>query len=815
MSKVPTLLVPGSLRLIGDTDTSKIVPINYITTWIRQRLNNASVNLSNRVLIVRAETGSGKSTVLPVDVFRILRNKDIPLSVPYKGLSVICTQPRVLTAVALANDVASFHSPWNPDMKIGDTVGYQTGPLKSNLTSGLLFATSGLLAAQLRQKEDSEIMGKYRVIIIDEAHERSLDSDMMLLLLRNFYLRNSNNENLPFLILASATFDPVRYAKYFDVDEKNVVEIVGRSYPIEYHWPSQGTNDYPTEAANLAIKIHEQFPDDGTTSQDILIFMPGAAETQTTYDLLMRENKKYNDTSTMKPMLILRINREIIISQLGDYALVFEKPHKLPLVNGRKVSRRVIISTIVAETGLTIDTLKHVIDCGWNRSRECYQPWNIEGLVSRPAPKSKVKQRAGRVGRLFAGHFWPLYTESVYNALENQQLPDIISIGINEVILIIIKTQQIQKLIQNKFPEFKIEELELLDMPSPEAFIVSNTIANALGFVSPKAYLPKKLHFDIFKMRGDKVGYGLTQLGFIGATFSRTSMECIRMIMAGYVWDVAAIDLITIAATYGVPISSLYTSSERRGRNEYGGNLPPGARPLYASLPPFISHRVGGSAAATPPNTNEEFYFRARLLIADDFIETLLIFDAFANRLAKSHSDFAALSQWCNDVGLKFDALFEMIERRDTIIDEVIAAGMDPFRLYEKRLSTSTIDNFTERIVNIKYCLYEGLKMKLLQYDEAHPDGPSYVTLNGLKIKTPELLSDAMVSRLQAMRITDPTNKIWRPKWLITDSIQLRQQTQKQSENSAQLIYNLEAGNISILDGFVYPDINFNMARTI
>jgi small subunit ribosomal protein S24e len=89
-------------------------------------------------------------------------------------------------------------------------------------------------------QEDADIMGRYRFILIDEAHERALDSDMTLMLLRNFYQRNAGNKQLPFLLLTSATFATRRYAEYFGVGAENIVEVIGRAYPIETHWPAQG-----------------------------------------------------------------------------------------------------------------------------------------------------------------------------------------------------------------------------------------------------------------------------------------------------------------------------------------------------------------------------------------------------------------------------------------------------------------------------------------------------------------------------------------------------------------------------------------------
>jgi hypothetical protein len=802
----PTLLVRGRLRLGLSEEPSDDLPIGYITAWLRRRMpefGGRIPSLRDRVLVVSAETGSGKSTVLPVAIFRILRSEKAPPGQRFRGAGVLCTQPRVLTAVALATDVSS--RPWNPDMVLGSTVGFQTGPVSNRPASGLIYATAGVLAAQLRTMSDSEIMDRYRFIVVDEVHERSLDGDVMLMMLRNFFSRNVGNDRLPFVVLTSATFDTARYAEYFGVGGENVVKVVGRAFPIETRWPATGTNNYPAEAAATALRIHRENPDDPPAQADILIFVPGAAETLAVTSALAKGLR-----GEPAQCLVLVINREVVASQAGDFPLVFEKPADLPRVGGVAPTRRIIVSTTVAETGLTIDTLRYVVDCGWSRSSETYFPWAARGLVTRPAPRNRIHQRRGRVGRLFPGVFYPLYTAGVFEALDEQQLPEIVTRGCSELFLAIVGEQQRQKLRVGAVPEFRLEDLNLLDPPPPEAFLEANCLASSLGFLAADARLPARWPIELGGAADEPArnGFGLTPLGALGASFTRTPMEGVRVILAGYVWGAAASDLATAVAMFGFPLSSLLAFPPRAAPG--ANSLPAGARALEASLPTFITARhAGGAIGVLPPLESEEFYFRAKLIIADEFAEAVLLFDAFVRRLDASQGDIGAVAEWCSGVGVSFDALLELTRRRETVVEEMIVAGLNPFRAPARRLSALPADSFTDGIRGFKRCLYDGLRNRLLRYERKHPDGATYVTLQGMKVTTPGLFTDAAVSRLRAMRVAKETVEEIRPQWLLTDHVRMVPVQKKASESAAALLYSLEANLVSVLDGYVDPDLGF------
>ncbi len=810
---LPTLLVPGNTRARGATAGE--TPLAYVQRWVRRHMpefGGHTAALADRVLIVKAKTGSGKSTVLPVGLFRLLRSEQEPSRVKFHGPGVICTQPRVLTAVSLAEDVSDKGRPGPKryrDMVLGETVGYQTGPVSNRPPTGLIYATAGVLAAQLRQQEDAEIMGRYRFIIVDEAHERSLESDMTLMLLRNFYRRNIGNPRLPFLLLTSATFEPARYADYFSVSAENIVEVEGRAFEIHPHWPTRGTNNYWAEAVATAVRIHEENPDDPPERADILIFVPGTRAATAISRGLAAANMKYIEHlkgPSPGPMLILQLNRDIVNSQTGDYSLAFEDPSRLPAVGGRRPRRRVIIATSVAETGVTLAQLRYVIDGGWSRTQEVYQPWGVEGLVTRPAPQSRIEQRKGRAGRLFPGDFYPLYTKNVFEALDQQQLPDIYTTGPATIHLATIQEQQRQKLRIGQEPEFRVEDMSLLDPPAPEAFLAANAVASALGFVSVRALLPDRWPPALERQSAEQAhGYGLTALGHLAAGFMRTPMEGARILLAGYVWDAAASDLATLVALLGG--SRLWSWAARAAP----GDLPAGAAALRAALPPYLVGRTGGGAPL-PPGESEMFYFRARLLLADDMLEALLIYDAFVRQVEGAQEDLGTVSQWCESVGLDFDALVELSRRRETIQEEMILNGLNPFRENARRLSTQPIETFMACVSRLKRCLYDGLRGQLLQYAPNHAEGPGYLTRQGLHVRVPELFSDALAARLRALHVT--SEFVTPPRWILTDQVKLVSVATPEKDRLPPILFRVEANFVSVLDGYVDIDPDFESART-
>nr|BCY04559.1 Putative helicase [Abalone asfa-like virus] len=689
----PTLLSPGNLRDVPKQNLDD-VPIEYITNWLKSRMPQYTkvpvTKLSDRVLIVKSKTGSGKSTVLPVHVLRLI--KPIEKQSKYKGKNVICTQPRVLTAITLAKDIAN--APFYPDMILKKTVGYQTGPKSEKPEAGLIYATAGVLLAQLRFNQDQDIINKYSFIIIDEAHERSLEIDSVLMRIKQFLLRNIKKggtfaANCPFILLASATIDTKKYAKYFKLPDTNIITVEGRQFGITTYWPESGTNNFVEGATTKILQIHNDNPDDPPHQADILVFLPGKGEI---LDVQEKLSKKLDLLDF--PFLLLIIDRETINFEGEHFRLIKENPKKLTVkFRGNFVTpkRRIVLSTVVAETGLTIETLKYVIDIGWSRTSESYPPEGFSGLITRPAPQSRIEQRKGRVGRLFPGVFYPLYTEKTFNQLTYQQYPDIITETLSIGLFLDILNEQIIE-----YDDIRLDKLDMLDPPPIDSFscMLEKTIATGMIGINDNKYY-------------------LTNLGKIALKFTRSTAEEIRIITSAYFWEISILDVITMLSVAKICDRGLKTLFDNKQNKK--------SSILSLCAPPFL----------TKPEST--FIERFRILTCCDFLEGMCLFNSFVKQsLGKFNYD--ELEIIAKQQNLSLETLLNINQRRNELIEECISAGLNPFMFLENTLENTTESTFMEYVTRIKQILYDGYLCTILQsknpgeyYLQLYPDYTIYV----------------------------------------------------------------------------------------
>ena len=745
---LPTLLTPGSLENYDG------VPVQFITSWIKNHMyeyGNQNATMNDRILIIQAKTGSGKSTVLPVEIFRILRNKNTPLDVKYTGPNVICTQPRVLTAIELAKDVSSSYY---DDMELNVTVGYHTKVEKVKPRTGLIFATLGILYRQLNLYSDDDIMKEYKFIILDEAHERTVNSDIVLFLLYHFYKRNEGNKDLPFLLLSSATIETKKYADYFNLHYDNIIKVTGQTFNTVTYWPNHDVENIYTYISSIIKEINNNI--DSYDKSDVLIFLPGIKE----IDFLEKELTKLKFN-----ILIIKLDSSSVENNTLDYKYIFEDYNKLPKIKN-KIPRRVILSTAVAETGLTIKTCKYIIDSGLHRTIESYPIYNIYGLITKPANQSRIIQRKGRVGRLFDGCFYPTYTEETFNYLESQQLPEILSSSneYNNVHLLLHRINPIH---------FNISEINLLDLPSYETFIGVNSIATILGFIDNNSQL--------------------TKLGVIASKLSYISMEQCKIIFTGFINNVSILDLITICSMFKYGMNNIYMSTFKFieymnfKKKKYDKNLPQDFYILENILPDFLTQKNGKN------------YLTYKTLLCDDFIELLFVFEAF-NKIIIKLKNYKKVEKWCIEHCLNFKTLKDIYYERENIINELLTLGINILYNDEYKLINQSKENFVTTITNIKLCLYEGLKHKLIIFNE---EKNIYETLQGLKIEiSTNIINYKFQNELKYNKLIE--NK-FNPKFLLTNANII-----KREAKTSDIIYNVYSNLISVLDGYVYPNLSFS-----
>jgi HrpA-like RNA helicase len=759
------------------------VPVDYVIDWFRTRLNRTGID--NRVLILKSETASGKSTMFPPELYKALVRGTGDMSP-----GIICTQPRVMTAIENVNEMLKFYS---KVLRLGETLGWSTKPnkIRPAVSASLLSATIGTLTQILKTQTDEEIMKKYRYILIDETHERDLQTDMTIYMLKNLLLRNQGNTNCPFVVLMSATFEPQSFLDYFKLDLiKNFIWCRGETAPIDERWDwneGRTVNDYPRAAASVVERIIDENPDDDPSAGDILIFMPGAAEIKDTADWLDKINVKLARAGK-KIFSPLKIDGDVVRKRSRDFmwALYVPVSEQEVIIDNHKhiPGRRVIISTNVAETGLTLENLKYVIDGGFNREIEYNPIFGIHALLTKPAPKSRIRQRRGRVGRKFSGVFYPLYPKYIYDRLPDLQYPQILIDDVSGIIISIISEQlKVKTLTGDSNPQFNVNDIDMIDVPTPDALAACIEKLYTIGFISTTA---PSWDPDQKVLLANELGerFSLTKLGSIAEAFSLMVPESARMILAAYSWGASVLDLVTIAA-YMTIDSRFFVAAQPV---DPSGKPPPKiginwTQVYKMGLPGFWS--------------SSSILYKTRLLIADDFINGLILFNAVKRIIGEGDSKTAVtdLRVWCQQNNIAYEQILTFIQTRDDIIDQMLTAELDLFTNEEFSLNNSSADDIMNTITKIKHCIYDGYRGNVLIRD-----GEIYKTLNGLEVLKPKIFQDDEKTQIEKSEYGFALEAI--PSLLVYNSLALK-------ANRKTSMYEAITDRVSSLDGFVSIDPDF------
>ncbi|HDY7839781.1 TPA: ATP-dependent RNA helicase HrpA [Vibrio vulnificus] len=345
----------------------------------------------HQVVIVAGETGSGKTTQLPKICAELGRGKF--------GL-IGHTQPRRLAARSVANRIAE-----EMETQLGDFVGYKVrfNDQISEKTQ-IKLMTDGILLAEIQH---DRFLNQYDTIIIDEAHERSLNIDFILGYLKELLPRRPDLK----VIITSATIDPERFSNHFG--GAPIIEVSGRTYPVETRYrPLGGETEDERDQLEGIFDAVDELCDEGLG--DILIFMNGEREIRDTADALAK--RKLKDTEIVP--LYARLSA-------GEQNKIFQ-PH---------TGRRIVLATNVAETSLTVPGIKYVIDPGTARiSRYSYRT-KVQRLPIEPVSQASANQRKGRCGRVQEGICIRLYSEDDFNSRPEFTDPEILRTNLASVIL--------------------------------------------------------------------------------------------------------------------------------------------------------------------------------------------------------------------------------------------------------------------------------------------------------------------------------------------------------------------------------------------
>ncbi len=626
---------------------------------------------------------------------------------------------------------------------------------------------------------------------------------------------------------------------YFDCPKDAFLDIVGSSFPITDHYANFDVSDYLTYAVDLAEKIHLDNIDDidkNSSFRDILIFVQGGGQIKdivtrihilnaTVFNKGLEFSKKHSAERQLKyggkakgptpkpntyyicPVAVTSENMQKggveyrnVFSDISSVSVPIYKVVNGELsetvVSTEPASRRVIVATNAIETGLTIDTLKYCIDTGYVNESQFNPNFGVDTLINKNVTQASARQRRGRVGRKDPGVFYTCYTKSTYDLLPELPFPDIIKSDITTSLLDILINET-----ETKLTEISAEDLK----KHPEAFQMNQFDQRWYGLEIKKPFNMANLMF-IQSPSADSFTYGLEKLrilgfidheyqptifGWYGSKIRKTKIEDIRMILAGYHHGANVLDLITISCMLSAGYRLGIKKNKYKPRNILG------------------------------LSENEAMMYY-RTIFADEYIEYLFIWNDFMEYVAELGDDLRDslngkqktnetrldlvqhIETWCTENKFDVDAMFNVVTARDELIGDLLNIGMNPFyngmgltrgtyNLVDM-LRSNLSDGIAE-IAKIKKCIYEGYRMNLYIWNEGLKEYISPISHNSVSLDT----------KVLKPLLPDEDIKQTRPQKIVVSGVALRQ------GQDADGLYEFMGADVSVLDGFVDVDVNFNL----
>nr|DAD38331.1 TPA_asm: hypothetical protein HUJ06_008972 [Nelumbo nucifera] len=370
----------------------------------------------NQVLILVGETGSGKTTQIPQFV---LESVGIEAPDKRKKMMIACTQPRRVAAMSVSRRVAE-----EMDVTIGEEVGYS------------------IRFEDCSKAMTDPLLERYRVIVLDEAHERTLATEVLFGLLKEVL---KNRPDLK-LVVMSATLEAEKFQGYFY--GAPLMKVPGRLHPVEIFYTQEPERDYLEAAIRTVVQIHMCEP-----AGDMLVFLTGEEEIEDECQKISKEiaNMGYQ----VGPVKVVPLYSTLPPAMQQK---IFE-PFPPPLKEGGPCGRKIVVSTNIAETSLTIDGIFYVIDPGFAKQKVYNPRVRVESLLVSPISKASAHQRAGRAGRTQPGKCFRLYTEKMLT-LKKLEIDDLV-------------------------------HFDLMDPPPPETLMRALEVLNYLGALDDDGNLTK------------------------------------------------------------------------------------------------------------------------------------------------------------------------------------------------------------------------------------------------------------------------------------------------------------------------------------
>ena len=867
---LPTLLQAGFLlpqKWMTAAEAEKLkthIPIDYIINFLSDRVPTSRGGKpklqpktpGEKVLVLKSSTGSGKSTTLPTSLY------DNFIERTRKG--IIVTQPRVLTCVDIPQSILQFAK----NLEMDKNIGYNTGKFKRPpKEKGITFCTTEIVTQQfLTAKTPQEFMAKYQFIIIDEVHTRDLAIDRLLFLMKKLLAEFYQDPECPILILTSATFDETVFMDYFDVPRSNYIMVEGFAYPTTKNFPKYDISDYVKYAVKKAMQIHidnvsDVTGDNASMYRDIMIFVPvSSMGEKMVLEFLQYNNnilgQEYSKVKAWKeneldaeidhlyikdgqvsggvevaltipdaarfyvlPILLTSatfaaggleyqnmfssidtINLPIWKVQPGKPFDPTSKPYKFV-----KPSRRIIIGTNIAETGITIDTLKYCIDTGFEWHVEFNPDYGSILMAQKGCTQGMVVQRKGRVGRKSPGQWFPCFTEETFNSMQVDQYADIIMSNPADNVLTVVINETETKMLEDESTNKRrrsgsdiaaaptilgdsFQKNYISDSTWWKIMATKKLNIGAMDFLEMPSgpslqYAAERLH--TLGMIDD--AYDVTLFGYLANLIRFIPLECKRMIFGGFSSGAAILYLVTAAAFIQTGKRNLYDKKFK--------------------VPNYIGR----------PN----FEFIHRILIGDEIIGAMLLFDMFNDwiagkikKLFKTPSDSwgenaqyvttQEVRKWCEEHQIKYDGWISMISNRDVLLQNLVTLGIDvnyntagipAGKFILRDVLMANLDEGLEEIRKIKEAIYGGYYINLCQWNERKR---AYILLSHNIYM--QVTSDVLPM------INPAITKQTRPQFMITTDYIF-------SQSKRGVTFEFESGGfISVMDNYVSVDARLSLA---